>query len=89
MKQKELYSSVINIGKDTLGTTMCTLLFAFLGEFMTLLIWFKKGNYSLGDILNAKTFASEFIKILFSAIGCILVIPITAYITSHELDKNK
>ena len=89
LKQKELYSSGINIGKDILGTTMCTLLFAFIGEFMTLLIWFKKGNYSLGDILNAKTFASEFIKILFSAIGCILVIPITAYITSHELDKNK
>jgi len=89
LKRKELYSSGINIGKDILGTTMCTLLFAFLGEFMTLLIWFKKGNYSLGDILNAKTFASEFIKILFSAIGCILVIPITAYITSHELDKNK
>ena len=89
LKQKELYRSGINIGKDILGTTMCTLLFAFIGEFMTLLIWFKKGNYSLGDIINAKTFAAEFIKILFSAIGCILVIPITSYITSRELDKNK
>lgn len=87
LKQKELYESGINIGKDILGTTMSTLLFAFIGEFMTLLIWFKKGNYSLGDIMNAKTFASEFIKILFSAIGCILVIPITSYITSRELDK--
>ena len=88
LKFKELFDSGLNIGKDILGTTMSTLLFAFIGEFMTLLIWFKKGNYSLGDIVNAKTFASEFIKIIFSAIGCILVIPITSYITSKQLDKN-
>ena len=89
LTKKELYLSGLNIGKDILGTTMSTLLFAFIGEFMTLLIWFKKGNYSLGDIINAKTFAAEFIKILFSAIGCILVIPITSYITSHELVKKQ
>lgn len=89
LNQKELFESGMNIGKDILGTTMSTLLFAFLGEFMTLLIWFKKGNYSLGDIINAKTFASEFIKIMFSAIGCILVIPITSYITSKDLSMSK
>ena len=89
LSQKELFESGMNIGKDILGTTMSTLLFAFLGEFMTLLIWFKKGNYSLGDIINAKTFASEFIKIMFSAIGCILVIPITSYITSKDLSVRK
>ena len=88
LDNKELYKSGINIGKDILGTTMSTLLFAFIGEFMTLLIWFKKGNYSLGDIVNAKTFAAEFIKIMFSAIGCMLVIPITSYITSKKLDKE-
>lgn len=88
LNSKELFKSGINIGKDIMGTTMNTLLFAFLGEFMTLLIWFKKGNYSLGDIINSKTFATEFIKILFSAIGCILVIPITSYITSKELTNN-
>ena len=89
LSRKELFKSGINIGKDILGTTMSTLLFAFLGEFMTLLIWFKKGNYSLGDIINSKTFAKEFIKIIFSAMGCILVIPITSYITSYKLSKKQ
>lgn len=87
LNSKELFISGMNIGKDIMGTTMSTLLFAFLGEFMTLLIWFKKGNYSIGDIINSKTFATEFIKIMFSAIGCILVIPITSYITSKDLVK--
>ena len=88
LKFKELFESGMNIGKDILGTTMSTLLFAFIGEFMTLLILYKKGNYSFGDIINSKTFAKEFIKIMFSAIGCMLVIPITSYITSKKLDKE-
>ena len=61
---------------------------AFLGEFMTLLIWFYKGGYSSLEIVNAKTFVSEMIKILFSALGCIIVIPITAYITTETLKKD-
>ena len=87
LSKKELFFSGMNIGKDILCTTTNTLMFAFLGDFMTLLIWFYKGNYSFLDIINAKTFVSEIIRILFSAIGCIIVIPVTAYITASSLKK--
>ena len=87
LSKKDLFLSGMNIGRDILCTTNNTLMFAFLGEFMTLLIWFYKGNYSFLEIVNAKTFASEMIKIFFSAIGCIIVIPITAYITAETLKK--
>lgn len=89
LSKKELFLSGITIGKDILGTTTNTLLFAFLGEFLTLLIWFKDVNYSLLDIINNKTFCAEFIKILFSGMGCILVIPITAIIVSNKIAKKK
>ena len=85
LSKKELFLSGMNIGRDILCTTNNTLMFAFLGEFMTLLIWFYKGDYSFLEIVNAKTFVSEMIKILFSALGCIIVIPITAYITTETL----
>ncbi len=88
LSKKDLFLSGMNIGRDILCTTNNTLMFAFLGEFMTLLIWFYKGNYSFLEIVNAKTFASEMIKIFFSAIGCIIVIPITAYITAETLKRN-
>ncbi len=88
ISKKELFISGMNIGKDILCTTTNTLMFAFLGDFMTLLIWFYKGNYTFLDILNAKTFVAEIIRILFSAIGCIIIIPITAYITTNTLIKN-
>lgn len=88
LSKKELFLSGMNIGRDILCTTNNTLMFAFLGEFMTLLIWFYKGVYSSLEIVNAKTFVSEMIKILFSALGCIIVIPITAYITTETLKKD-
>ena len=89
LSKKDLFLSAMNIGKDILCTTNNTLMFAFLGEFMTLLIWFYKGDYSFLEIVNAKTFVSEMIKILFSAVGCIIVIPITAYITTESLKKDR
>jgi len=88
LNSKELFLSGMNIGRDIMGTTISTLLFVFIGEFMTLLILYKKGNYSFGDIINSKTFVKEFMKIIFSAIGCIIVIPITSYITSRNLIKK-
>lgn len=88
LTKKQLFLSGMTIGKDILGTTTNTLLFAFLGEFMTLLIWFKSCNYTGQDIFNAKSFCAEFIKIMFSGIGCILVIPITALVTSHQIINN-
>ncbi len=89
LNQKDLYASGIKIGKDILGTTINTLFFAFLGEFTTLLIWFKGCNYSIIDIINAKTFCAEFIKIIFSCMGCILIIPLTSYITSFNLIRKQ
>lgn len=89
LSKKDLFLSGMNIGKDILCTTNNTLMFAFLGEFMTLLIWFYKGDYSFLEIVNAKTFVSEIIKILFSAVGCIIVIPVTAYITTESLKKDR
>ena len=85
LTEKELFNSGMNIGKDILCTTTNTLLFAFLGDFMTLVIWYFKGGYTFLEIINAKTFCAELIRILFSAIGCLLVIPITSYITTKSI----
>ena len=89
LSRDELFMSGITIGRDILCTTTNTLLFAFLGDFMTLVIWFSSLHYSFLEVINSKSFALEFIKILFSASGCVLVIPITAYITSSYLVKKK
>ncbi len=85
MSQGSLFKSGMNIGKDILGTMTNTLLFAFISGFMTFIIFFHNSNYSFVQIMNAKVFCSEVFQILCSGIGIILIIPITAFVTSRVL----
>ncbi|MBQ8132226.1 MAG: YibE/F family protein [Bacilli bacterium] len=85
---KELYQSGLNIGKDILGTTVNTLLFAFIGESLTLIFYLKTCQYSGLDLLNNKTLMEEIIKILFSAIGCLGVIPLTSFVSAKLLKEG-
>ena len=87
ISKKSLFASGMNIGREILGTTVNTLLFAYLGGFMALLIWFSKNNYSRVEIFNSKVFCAEAFQILCSGIGVILIIPITAYVSMHLLGK--
>lgn len=82
-----LFHSAMNVGRDILGTTTNTLYFAFLGSFMTLFIWFSLEGYDFEMMVNSKVLTRELIRIISSALGCVLIIPITAMI-STSLMKN-
>ena len=84
----ELFKSGMNIGKDILGTTTNTLFFAYLGSYMTLLIFFQDHGYTASAILNAKVFAQEFSRIILSGTAAFLIIPITAIITAIKCEKG-
>lgn len=87
ISRKKLFTSGLKIGRDILGTDTNTLFFAFFGSYLGLLIWFKDLSYSLGEVVNSKVFSAEVINILFAGIGVALIIPITAWITTHSLTK--
>lgn len=86
---KELFLSGMNIGKDILGTTTNTLFFAYLGSYMTILIYFMDFKYNFLTIINSKLFASEYVRIMLSGTGCFLIIPITAIITSILIKRGE
>ncbi|GMQ59962.1 YibE/F family protein [Vallitalea sediminicola] len=87
--KKSLFDSGMNIGKDILGTMTNTLFFAYISGFMALIIYFSSLHYSIADILNNKVFCAEIFQILCSGVGIILIIPVTALITSQILISNK
>ncbi len=74
----ELFSSGCRVGKDLIGTTCNTLFFAYLGGYMALLIWFSIYKYSFIEIINSAVFVEEFVRITASALGCVLIMPVTA-----------
>ena len=89
LKIKELFVSGMNIGKDILGTTTNTLFFAFLGSYMTLLIFYQDHHYSLANIINNKIFVSECLRIILSGTASFIIIPISSYITSFICTRKE
>lgn len=89
MSQSSLVKSGFNIGRDILGTETNTLVFSYIGGFMALLIWFKVLAYNLSEVINSKVFLAEIFQILTGAIGIVLVIPLTSYITAQILTHHR
>lgn len=83
----ELFQSGIHIGRDVLGTTVNTLYFACIGESMMMFLLFKSYHYSFWRLINSKAFFQEFTDIMFSCLACILVIPLSAAVTSWVLKR--
>jgi uncharacterized membrane protein len=88
ISKKDLLKSGLNIGRDILGTMTNTLLFAYLSGFMTFLVWLVSINYSFADLINSKLFCPEVFQIISSGIGILLIIPVTAIITTGILFYN-
>ncbi len=87
LKEKELYKSGMNVGRDILSTTINTLYFALVSTFIGFFMWHR--GYIFEEIINYKMFAKDIIQLLIAFISSILIIPLTAYISSQMLTYNR
>ena len=86
---KQLIKSGLNIGKDVMGTMSNTLILAYVGSSINLILLYVLNNKDLVTILNSDYIASEILRSLCSTIGMVLTIPITTYIYALVHNKNK
>ncbi len=86
---KELFNSGMNVGKDIMGTMTNTLILAYAGTSIPLLLLFMAYETSMVKIMNMDIIATEIVRSLSGSIGLILTIPITALITSYLLKRKK
>ena len=89
ISEKELIKSGMNVGKDIMGTMSNTLILAYLGGAMILLLVYASDNMSFIDIVNQDIVASEILKALIGGIGIILTIPITVLIMTKLNNIHK
>ena len=85
---KELFKSGMNIGKDVIGTMCNTLILAYVGGALTLIILFMVCDFNLIQILNKETIAEEIISAVAGSAGVLYTVPITAFIYSF-LNRDK
>ncbi len=87
----DLYSKAMNIGKDHIASMVNTLVLAYAGASLPLLLIFINSPHPFGEIINYEMIAEEIIRTLIGSIGLILAVPITTAIAVHmyKVKRNK
>ncbi len=76
----DLCKSGMNIGRDMVGTMTNTLILAFAGSSLILIIWMWSLNLTFHQLVSSPFLSVELISALSSSIGVILAVPVTVVI---------
>lgn len=79
---KELFKAGLNIGRDTMGTMANTLILAFAGASLNMLVLFKVFDYPYMQIFNSDLMTIEIIQGLAGSIGIIMSVPLVALLAA-------
>jgi uncharacterized membrane protein len=76
-KAMELFRSAVAVGQDHVAATVNTLVLAYAGASLPVLLIFSLGDTSFGDAVNAEAVASELVATLVGSIGLVAAVPVT------------
>lgn len=83
LSRGRLFRSGMNVGKDVMGTMVNTLILAYTGTSIPMLLLFMAYETELSKVFNLDVIATEVVRSLSGSIGLILTIPITALFASY------
>jgi len=87
-----LFRGALDVGHDHIAATVNTLVFAYAGAALPVLLIFSIGHTSFTDALNSETVSEEVVAALIGSIGLIASMPITtalaALLAPHLADKQ-
>ena len=85
---KELIVSGMNIGKDIMGSMLNTLIFAYVGASIAVILIISQNGVGLMEFLNYGFVTEEIVRSLIGSLGLLATIPITA-VTAGFIHKFK
>ena len=84
-----LFRSGMNIGRDAMGTMANTLVLAFAGTSLNMMIFIYAYDVSYVQLLNTDFMAIEVIRSLSASVGIVLTVPLVAWLSAWLLKKGK
>jgi uncharacterized membrane protein len=78
----ELYRRAIDVGRDHVSATVNTLVLAYVGTSLPVLLIFGSGGIGFFDAINVELVAQEVVGTLVGSIGLIAAVPITTAIAA-------
>jgi len=82
---RRLFESGMNIGRDIIGSMVNTLILAYTGSSLTLILLFalQKEDFPLIKIMNMEFICAEIVRSLAGLFGMVLAIPVTAIVAAY------
>ena len=79
----ELFRSGIRVGRDHIASTVNTLLLAYIGASMPLVLLFSLSELPLGIVANSEVVAVEIVRTLVGSIGLVSAVPLTTWLSAR------
>jgi len=73
----DLYRSGMRVGRDHIGSTVYSLVLAYAGAALPLLLLFTLAGQRLGLVITSEEVAEEVVRTLVGSIGLVLAVPLT------------
>lgn len=89
ISRREAIRSGLTIGRSVMGTMTTTLLLAYSGSYIALLMVFMAQGTPIVNILNLKYVSAEILHTIVGSLGLVTVAPLTALISGTLLVKSK
>ncbi len=88
MSAAGLFTAAMRIGRDHVASAVNTLVLAYAGASLPLLLLFSLSGQGLGDVVTSQSVATEVVRTLVGSIGLVASVPITtalaAVVASRE-----
>ena len=88
LPRRALFLSGLRVGRSVVGTMTTTLLLAYSGGYLTLLMVFAAQGTAPMDFLNSTLVSAELVKTLVGSFGLVLVAPFTAFVAAVTLAQG-
>ena len=89
MSRKEVYKRAIRIGREHVGALVNTLVLAYTGAALPLLLYFYTSPLGITEAINSELFATEIVRTIVGSIGLILAVPIVTLLAVFYLKDYK
>ena len=85
---RRLYHSAVVIGRDHIASTVNTLVLAYVGASLPLLLIFTQGGRSLGTVAEGELVAVEIVRTLVGSVGLVAAVPLTTALAAVVVTRG-
>ncbi|MFH8580494.1 YibE/F family protein [Streptomyces zaomyceticus] len=89
MGPRALYRAAIRIGRDHIASVVNTLVLAYAGAALPLLLLFTIAQSSMGTVANSELVAEEIVRTLVGSIGLVASVPVTTALAALVVSADR